>query len=479
MDRAIGSCIESIARAARRLWAFARPRRPKNPIAAAIACAHLFALSAQAVQVQLQLTNEGVAASRSGRPASSAPQGAGTLAHGTVLEVPDRYFKDDSGRLLTPETAVMRWLSTAQAEGSRSPDAAIGCDAGEQCMLFPVKLLRAGAGSSLDAAPGNEVLLPLAHLMRNNHLIILSEDAVATPAPPSTEARGKPQPADEDHQRPDTGRSGSQMQMQAACVGCRHPEARGQSSLLDAKLAALAPALRALGAAALTRSGPAPRSTPRNFITDAVRSNFNATCGASFDAWAATVRQKAAQRQIPEDILFGLINQESTGRCTVTGSSGEIGLMQILPTSSTLPACRSGGARNPECERALRNPFIALDQAIQILERNRAFVMQPRMVAGGGRLPRVVADGFAANTPVRMQWRLAVFSYNQGPYYAARAKAYMDAYNARHGGGLRPERWADFRPSILSALLEGTSLADKRRALHGLSYAESVVPYST
>jgi hypothetical protein len=273
----------------------------------------------------------------------------------------------------------------------------------------------------------------------------------------------------------------SDLQAQASCVDCRRPTT-GMPSGLYEQVSALNNQMRAFSRLALPATGAAPSVDYKNRITGDLQRNFEQTCRLSFAAFQQTLAQTAAKAEVPADILMGLMNKESVGKCDARGSSGELGPFQIMPSSSSFAFCHAKApAYNAgECARALQNPVVALGEAIRILQYNRATLMSPTLFDGGGSSGRARAQVRGFNPQLmtlRDQYRVAVLAYNQGLGGTIHVLAKMEAYDAAHGTSLSPERWNEFRPFILTSFLEERDKKTLEADLRHLYYAEGVVPY--
>ena len=459
---------------------------------AALASAVIMAVTPPVQALQLQLNGD---AHNLRTPDGEKLIAKGVLASGSILQIPDEYTVRYDGNL-NIEATIINWLQKSEAQPSHDEAKAAADTAravpgsyayemnGKEghADFYPITVAHAAPGSTLPKLkPGQQVFVSLLHMVRSGSVLVVDEDtpalisasarvAVQPPAavaPVPAPQRSVPTTAD-----PNLQRNAQTTEARACQNGCgRNPsDPMSQNALNEYINNVNAVLARSNNPTRIPVAGPALGSPYNVAVTDAIRRNIFRQCRddrgqpVRTDDFLNQLKISARENGLPENLFVNIMTQESKGDCAAIGADGEIGSLQIKPSSSGLPECRGNGTA-AQCRASLRNPRIAVRAAAHLFAENARILFKPSNSSGFNPASLSSAD----------RYRLLTMAYSRGGKAVLKAKVALDSFNARRGTSLKAENWFELRPFVMAAYLEGR-VHNVKSVARGIHYSEAMVP---
>lgn len=238
-------------------------------------------------------------------------------------------------------------------------------------------------------------------------------------------------------------------------------------------------------------------------VNETIPRNFNKDCfGLNFNDFKNFVKEKSKQRKIPEEIMLGILSQESAGLCKAIGdkkssTNASVGLFQIntgtAPDTSpfknidpTRLICNSSQLKDLQGKtieqmqsgpRCLQNPALNLEAALDV------FADKFKVVTGEDINIPSLKD---ASQTQRDLLRKTLSAYNGGQKWTARAEKEMKQAADKWGlTNIDLNKWEDLRLFLLRKHLEesrklskyGLSGGGRNRvaSISNVSYVETIM----
>jgi hypothetical protein len=401
-------------------------------------------------------------------PNGDGMAGIGTLARGSIIEIPDKYTQKRADGTVDLELTTLKWLREASI-GIDQPGLR-EIDDQRREYYFPVKVVKYAAGSRIPPE-GTPTYIAFRFLVRqggalvaNEHSPLYSEKDIET----AREANSEPTLGDEDW-KPSSPLPRSHGKPREI----RKPQLAGQNARdVKAQEARLSSAI-----------GLYHR---QKFICNIPRRRF-----------LKRVNDEGEKVGIPRGLLTRLMFLESGGVCLRRGDWDEErrvhlarGLFQIhantkranIPWCTTAQETRLKGyssweqyEKGPRC---LSNPIINLAEAIHVLKNKQTALIGRGARAKGYRREELLPDQL--NT-----WRLVLSAYNGGHTYVLAAKTKLEQFNRKHGTQLNAANWDDLKlfyfeawlkraPASASPTAKGTR--SRKNTITNVGYVDSLLP---
>lgn len=461
----------------------------------------------------------------------------GLLAAGSVVEIPDSYKVLNARGDVDPELTLNNWLSKAGYQAKDIKPTKATYDGERTDFFFPVKIKHAAPGSETKYLNGKTHYMALRHLIRENGALIVDTPATLRKSPSAedlTPLRSISEPlaqpesqTDQESQAPsqDPGeldleelldekpakRKSSRRQRPSQQTHESHSEAgltcEGGGCSPEATVAPgfdrLKRDLRSIIKSVDSRTATKALNTIAT--AEALPSNFENSCGISFNSFKNEIKRIASREGLPSEILFSMMTQESSGKCFILNSEANnttsVGLFQVSSRTSHYSRCTSSQKETlrslstlaemkngPQC---LENPVVNLKEAVRILKsklnevtREDFRVSLGERYEGFDRSRLKNRDGEYTD----LAWRLAISAYNGGERWPLRAKYDLEQFNRKHGTELSPYNWEHLRVFYLRRGLDrvrnghSKHFSDTRtgrsieNSVSNLAYAENMVP---
>lgn len=321
------------------------------------------------------------------------------MPKGTVLEVPDEFVIKKNEKIDINAT-LNNWMTQGNIQQTKFDQK--GRPAYEH--FFPVKIVSMPRNSSMNGQHG---FVALKHIAERGGLRL--QTISDTQLVDSTEFRRNSKPSA--YANSNTGDSTEAKICIGNCADDNSLQSRIRADLKNemAKVRAMTQALH--------------RSKRIGGNFDAIARNFEKTCfGLKFDDFANYVKEVAPKKNIPAEVMLGILTQESAGICHAVGdkkaSSKSVGLFQLNTKTITnvdscspqqLQALKGKTIQQMATEsslRCLQNPAVNLEGGIKVL-------LDKYKIVNGGTQP-TTSSWESMNLVEKDNLRKALAAYNGG-----------------------------------------------------------------
>lgn len=330
------------------------------------------------------------------------------MPKGTVLEVPDEFIIQTNNKIDINKT-LNNWMKEANIRQTRFDNK--GRPGYEH--FFPVKIVKMPNNSSMN---GQEGFVALQHIAERSGLRLeTTQDTALVDAKEFQKSRNTSKSV--------YANTASQATEAKICAGdCDKDNSLEKRVRLDLKN-------EMNKVKSMTNAIQKGKASGGNF--EAISRNFERTCfGLKFDEFANYVRKTAPQKNIPAEVMLGILTQESAGICHAVGDkkakSKSVGLFQLnTRTVSQIDLCSQKQLRALEGKsidqmasdaslRCLQNPAINLEGGIKVLT-DKYRIVNGSSPTGGSWASLSLGD--------KDNFRKALAAYNGGEGWVHIAKS--------------------------------------------------------
>lgn len=390
------------------------------------------------------------------------------MPKGTVLEVPDQYVIKNNNAIDINAT-LNNWMREGNIQQTKFDQR--GRPAYDH--FFPVKIVSMPGNRSMNGQHG---FVALKHLAERGRLKLETTERTELVAPSEIRRRSAPSVY--------ANTTGDSTEAKI-CIG----DCANDNSLQ----ARIRQDLRTEMERVRNMTQALHRSKRIAGSFDAISRNFERTCfGLKFDDFANYVRETAPQKNVPAEVMLGILTQESAGICHAVGDrtsrSKSVGLFQLNTrtvtnvdpcTQQQLQALRGKSIQQMASDsslRCLQNPAVNLEGGINVL-------LSKYRIVNNGTQP-TSSSWTSMSLTEKDNFRKALSAYNGGEGWVQIAKSDITYAKNKFGINLTND-WETMRLFMFRHKLRANGYVGQNRSratkweISNVAYVDAILGRGT